>query len=92
MVEIMESFEEIKQKSHSVVLEIMPNVSSEELLDDVDLFSLGLDSINAMMLVMNLQDAFGVTFETCEINVDNFRTLANIVELIKNKQGVSLPL
>jgi acyl carrier protein len=88
----MESIEAITQKSQDIVLEIMPNVSREELRDDMDLFSLGLDSINAMMLIMNLQDGFGVTFGTDEINFENFRTLANIVELIKKKQGIPVAL
>jgi acyl carrier protein len=89
---IMESLEEIKQKSRDVILEVLPNVSSEELLDDKDLFSLGLDSITAMTLVLNFQDAFGVTFETSEISFENFQTLGNVVELIKRKKEVQIPL
>lgn len=92
MVSIMESVEEIKQKSHSVVLEVLPNVSSEELLENRDLFSMGLDSITAMTLVLNLQDAFGVSFDSCDINFENFQTLGNIVDLIKRKHGVSIAL
>ncbi|MCA1994564.1 MAG: acyl carrier protein [Coleofasciculus sp. S288] len=88
----METLEAIKQESHQIVLDILPNVTSEELLDNSDIFSLGLDSINAMMLVMNLQDAFGVMFETSEISVDNFRTIKNIVDLIAKKKGVSMPV
>jgi len=86
MVKIMESIEAIKQKSHDVVLEILPNINSEELLDDMDLFSLGLDSVNAIMLVMSLQDAFSVNFEASEINVENFRSIADIVKLIERKE------
>lgn len=64
----MQHTEEIKEKSHNVVLDILPTVTSHELLDDMDLFNLGLDSVNAIMLVMNLQDTFGVNFETSEIS------------------------
>jgi acyl carrier protein len=81
----MNSLESINQKSHDIVLDLLPNLSSEKLLDDQDLFSLGLDSVNAMMLVLNLQEAFEVTFETCEISFENFQTISNIVELIKKK-------
>lgn len=81
----MENLEAIKQKSHDVVLDVMPNLNSDELLDDMDLFNLGLDSVNAIMLVMNLQDAFGVNFEATEISLDNFRTIEDIVKLIKKK-------
>lgn len=82
---MMLSLEEIQQKSHDVVLEVLPNVTSEELEYDTDLFSIGLDSITAMSLVLTLQETFEVAFETSEISFDNFRTLGNIVELIEKK-------
>lgn len=84
----MQGIESIKERSHNVVLDILPTVNSEELLDDMDIFSLGLDSVNAIMLVMNLQDTFGVNFETSEISIENFRTIADIVKLIERKKGV----
>ena len=84
----MEGIEAIRQKSHNVVLDILPTVNSEELLDDMDLFSLGLDSVNAIMLVMSLQDTFGVNFETTEISIENFRTIEDIAKLIETKKGV----
>lgn len=82
----MEDVEAIKRKSHSVILDILPIVRSEELLEDMDLFSLGLDSVNAIMLVMSLQNTFGVNFETTEISLENFRTIEDIVKLIKRKK------
>lgn len=82
----MESLESIKQKSYGVVLELLPDVSSEELSDDVDLFDMGLDSINAMSLVLSLQDTFGIQFDTSEISFENFRTVADISELINRKK------
>ncbi len=80
--------EEVKQKAQNVVLTILPDVGSKDLSDDRDIFSLGLDSINAMSLIFSLQDAFGVNFETSEISFENFRTIADIVALIKRKKGV----
>lgn len=50
----MENIEVITQKSHNVVLEILPYVTGEELLENTDLFSLGLDSVNAITLVLSL--------------------------------------
>ena len=80
----METIEAIKQKSHNVVLDILP-INKDELLDDMDLFNLGLDSVNAIMLVMSLQDTFGVNFETSEISIENFRTIEDIAKLIESK-------
>lgn len=79
--------EEAKQKAKDVVLTLLPDADGEELSDGEDIFSLGLDSINAMALVLNLQDTFNVMFDASEISVDNFRTISNIVELVTKKQG-----
>ncbi len=80
--------EEVRDKTQNVVLELLPDVGSEELSDESDIFSLGLDSINAMTLVFSLQDAFDIKFETNEISFENFRTVADIVELIKKKKEI----
>jgi acyl carrier protein len=84
----MENLDSIKRKSHDVVLELLPDVRSEELSDTTDLFDMGLDSINAMTLVLSLQDAFGIQFDTNEISFENFRTVADIAELINRKNTV----
>ena len=76
----------VKQKAQDVVLELLPGVSSEELSDHSDIFSLGLDSINALSLIMNLQEAFEIQFEANEISLDNFQTLSSIVYLIEKKK------
>jgi acyl carrier protein len=80
--------EELKQKTQNVILELLPNVERHNLLDECDIFSLGLDSINAMALIFSLQDTFDVKFETNEISFDNFQTVAKIVELIEKKQKI----
>ena len=78
--------EEVRYQTQNVVLEMLPDVGSEDLSDESDIFSLGLDSINAMTLVFNLQDTFDIKFETEEISFENFRTVADIVELINKKK------
>jgi acyl carrier protein len=82
------NIQEIKQKTSGVVLTVLPNLRPEELSDDQNIFSLGLNSINAMALVSSLEDAFDITFETSEINFENFQTVTDIVELIRQKQGI----
>jgi acyl carrier protein len=84
----MNSTEQIKQEAKEVVLAILPDVSSEELNEESDIFSLGLDSINAMTLVSNLQDAFDIQLETNEINFENFQNLATIAEMVEKKKGL----
>lgn len=79
--------DEIRQKTQAVLLNVLPDVSLSDLLDDVDIFTLGLDSINAMTLIFNLQEAFGIEFDTSEINFENFQTIQDMVRLISSKQG-----
>lgn len=81
--------EQLKQTTQNVILQLLPHVEPQNLGDRTDIFSLGLDSINAMSLIFNLQDAFGVKFETNEISFDNFQTVAQIVELVEKKQTTS---
>jgi acyl carrier protein len=80
--------ETIKQQTQKLVSEVLPDVSPEELPDDVDIFSLGLDSINAMTLVSNLQDAFEIQLYASEISFENFQNIATIVEMIEKKKGL----
>jgi acyl carrier protein len=80
--------ETVKQKTQDVVLGMLPDVGKEELTDDRDIFSLGLDSINAMSLIFSLQDAFGIQFEPSDISFENFRTVGDIAQLIERKKAI----
>jgi len=79
--------DEIRQKIQAVLLAVLPDISSSDLSDEVDIFTLGLDSINAMTLIFNLQEAFGIEFDTSEINFENFQTIQDMVRLVLSKQG-----
>ena len=80
------TIEEVRKKTQEVILQMLPGIDGAELSDGQDIFGLGLDSINAMSLVFNLQDAFDIKFETAEISFENFRTVADIVALISKKK------
>ncbi len=81
-------FEELKQKTRSIVSDILPNVEQEEIADNIDIFNLGLDSINVMSLISNLQEAFDFTLETHELNFENFQTVSTIVEMVQRKKNL----
>lgn len=83
----MSSLEEIQQKIRQVVLANLPKITNEELSDDAELFSLGLDSLNTVPLVLGLEEVFGFEFEMDEISYESFRTIADITELMKGKIG-----
>ena len=79
--------DEIRQKIQAVLLNVLPEVGPSDLSDDVDIFTLGLDSINAMTLIFNLQESFGIEFDTGEISFENFQTIQDMVRLISSKQS-----
>ncbi|PSR16763.1 phosphopantetheine attachment site protein [filamentous cyanobacterium CCP3] len=79
--------DEIREKTQAVLLDVLPDASPSDLSDDVDIFTLGLDSINAMTLIFNLQESFGIEFDTNEINFENFQTIQNMIRLISGRQG-----
>ena len=57
-----------------------------ELQNDEDMFSLGfVNSLFAMQLVMFLEKEFAVRIETKDLNLENFRTINSIVNLIESK-------
>jgi len=79
--------EEIKQKAQGIVLGLLPDVGKDEIADDTEIFDLGLDSINAMTLISNIQDAFDISLEPSDFMFENFQNIATITELIKRKKG-----
>ncbi|MFN6558743.1 MAG: acyl carrier protein [Nostoc sp. ChiSLP01] len=82
----MKSIDIIEQKTRNVVLSVLPNINSEDLSDTSNLFSIGLDSVNAMTLVLKVQNTFGIKFAATDINAENFQSVATIVKLINQKQ------
>jgi acyl carrier protein len=63
--------EELREEIKSLVVEnLMLKVRKEEIGDDMPLFSpegLGLDSIDALELVVSLEKRFGVTVPSSEV-------------------------
>ena len=81
----MNNFESIQNTIYDVILMVIPYIEPEDLLEDTDIFSLGLDSVNAMRLILHLQTEFGLSFGTADINFENFKTIANIARTIERK-------
>jgi methoxymalonate biosynthesis acyl carrier protein len=56
------------------------------LQDDEDIFSLGfVNSIFAMQLVLFIEKEFQVTIENEDLDLDNFKTINALVNLLKRK-------
>lgn len=60
---------------------------NHELKDDEDIFALGfVNSLLAMQLVSFVEKEFQVTIEDDDLDLDNFRTINSIDELIEKKR------
>ena len=79
---------EITEKSYAVIHSTLPGMDSSTLSLESNLFGQGLDSVQAMTLILNLQTAFDVQFEGSDISLENFQTPGNIIELLKRKKGL----
>ncbi|WP_143305906.1 acyl carrier protein [Chitinophaga vietnamensis] len=56
--------------------------------DSDDIFELGLvNSLFALELVVFLEQAFDITVENEDLNLDNFRTVDNLSAFILKKKG-----
>ncbi|HDX9580243.1 TPA: acyl carrier protein [Bacillus pseudomycoides] len=59
-----------------------------ELLDDEDIFQLGfVNSLFAMQLVMFIEKEFGIRIDNQDMDLENFRTITKITELIECKSA-----
>jgi methoxymalonate biosynthesis acyl carrier protein len=57
-----------------------------ELEDDQDIFALGfVNSLFAMQLVLFVEKEFGFTVEDADLDIDNFRSINALVNLIEQK-------
>ena len=83
----MMATETIKDQIQELIVEVIPDLSFEELLETEDIFSLGLDSINAMTLISNLQDRFDFQLDIDEINFDNFQNVDSILAMVQAKKN-----
>ncbi|WP_329101074.1 acyl carrier protein [Micromonospora sp. NBC_01699] len=57
---------------------------------DTDLFATGgLSSLFAMQLVVHLETTFGISIRGADLRLDNFRTVDNMVALVRRLGGGS---
>jgi methoxymalonate biosynthesis acyl carrier protein len=77
------STDEIKSCTRAFLSKFLKAI---EVQDDDDIFAMGfVNSLFAMQLVLFIEKEFGVAVEDDDLNIDNFRTINAITELIKGK-------
>lgn len=59
-----------------------------ELSDDEDIFAAGfVNSMFAMQLVQFVEGEFGITVDSEDLELDNFRSVSSLAAFVERKQG-----
>ena len=75
------------------ILDGVRTIVSERLMADVssvdtDLLETGaLDSVSLVELLVALEQRFGVSFELAELEIDNFRSIKRIAQLVSDQRA-----
>lgn len=64
-------------------------IKNESLSDEDNLVENGLDSLNFVKLIVDLEEEYGVTIEDEELLIENFNSVKDIVKYLREKCGVA---
>lgn len=73
--------QETRDQVRQILNRIAPEVTSG-LSDDTDIFSAGIDSVNAMLIITEIEKGFDISLEVHDIPYERFRTIADIAAFI----------
>ena len=86
---VKDSVSTVKSAIHAFVDRFFKD---HDLGDDDDIFATGyVNSMFAMQLVQFVEGEFGITVDSDDLDLDNFRTVSSIAALVARKQGASAP-
>ena len=58
---------------------------------DTDLYTLGMDSMAIMQLLILIEEEYGVSLPECSLTRQNFSTVTHLAKLIRAQSGVATP-
>ncbi|MCC2274658.1 acyl carrier protein [Streptomyces sp. ET3-23] len=66
------------------------HVRDTELTDDHDIFATGsVSSLFAVQLVMWVERTFRITVQPTDLDIENFRTVNDVVKFVESRQGAA---
>ena len=80
---MLEKIKKILHENTFVDMEIL-----NELDNDTDLTTLGLDSINVVYVIGDLEETFGIIFAPEDLLLDNLSTYNKIISLIQRYENI----
>lgn len=57
----------------------------EEVKESTNLSNLSLDSLSFINALVTIEEVFSITFNDEELNIDNFKNVSDLVNLVKRK-------
>ena len=60
-------------------------VLKEEVKENTNLSNLSLDSLSFINAIVTIEEVFSITFNDEELNIDNFKNVSDLVNLVKRK-------
>lgn len=81
---------ELEKTIRNKLAEVLKIGNSEEISLDKDLKEYGMDSLNAIELVVALEMEFGIEFAEDDLLVDNLCTVQKIILVVRKYQGLRM--
>lgn len=79
---------EIEQSLRKIIMELLELTKPvEEIANDDDLTKLGMNSISAIELVVEVEDKYDFEFNDEDLLVDNFKTIERLANYIEKRIG-----
>ncbi len=77
----------LKQLKHILANDLDVNLTVEDIDGESSLFEdgLGLDSVSVMEFITLIEERFGFQFSDSELNIESFKSLNILADLISNK-------
>lgn len=65
-------------------------IQNHDLQEDEDIFASGfVNSLFAMQLVLFVESEFGIKIESDDLNIDNFRSIQALANLVEHKTAAA---
>lgn len=77
----MDSQQQIKRQLRDIIVKVIPDINPD-IGDDDDIFTSGVDSIGAMLLINEIEESFSITLDGDDIPFEKFNTIESIASYL----------